>query len=149
MAKKQTEPIRALGIVLFAGQQQLKRLPRGKLKGRTDGLRLVALEALDSVVKALEDCAEAYLEDRFGIRYESTVVDVNLHNREGVEKFSARILKCEFSGMTDDPDKEVAIDRLKLTAVRHAPGTDEHDTGIEFIYNGHLGDVMAPVGQLD
>jgi hypothetical protein len=149
MAKKQAEPIRALGVVLLAGKNQLKRLPRGALKGRTDGLRLIALEALDSVEKAMEDCAEAYLEERFGILYLSTVVDVRLHRRTGIETFQARIVKCEFSGLSGDPDKEAAHDRLKLTAVRHAPGDEQDDASLEFVFIGSAGDEMAPVATSD
>ena len=148
MNQKQAETIREFVVVLSAGQRQLRKLPRGKIKGRADSLRRIALEALYEVEQTLANCVEAYIEERFGIRYGSSVVIANLHTAEGLRKLSVRVMKCRFSEHADSPDAAQALDRLHIEAWVHAPGEDSAYEGVDFDFNGSLGDTLLVVGEL-
>jgi hypothetical protein len=147
MNQKQAESIRSLVVVLSAGQRQLRKLPRGKIKGRADSLRRIALEALDEVEQSISNCVEAYIEERFGIRYGSSVVIANLHTAEGPCKLTVRVMKCTLSE-GDIPDSAQLLDRLHVEAWVHAPGEDRHDEGVDFVFNGSLGDTLLVVGEV-
>jgi hypothetical protein len=145
MTNKELEKIRAMGVALRAAQRELKALPSGKLKGRNEGLRAIALEARENVEHSLENCEEAYLEERFGLRY-GQVAKVSLRNAEGgAVRFEAKILRCQFAGVSDnDPDKEAAADRLLLKATRHAPGQEMQGETMDITFSGVDGDELSP-----
>lgn len=145
MANKELEKLRAMGVALLAAQRELKALPSGKLKGRNEGLRAIALEAREAVEKSLEDCEEAYLEERFGLRY-GQVAKVSLRNGTGgVVRFEAKILRCQFAGVGEgDPDKEATADRLVLKATRHAPGQEMQGESMDITFSGAVGDELSP-----
>lgn len=145
MTSKELEKIRAMGVALIAAHRSLKALPTGKLKGRSEGLRAIALEAREAVEKSLGDCEEAYLEERFGLRY-GQVAKVALRNAEGgAVRFEVKIKRCHFAGVSDnDPDAEAAADRLTLKATRHAPGQQMHGDSMDITFSGADGDELSP-----